>query len=121
MRLVFQLVLLFILTLTETACANRFNLSEGIICFRTHNYRQAFIHLKPEAVRGQPDAQYAVGYMYYYGKGVIENRKQAWFWIKRAAVAGQPDAIQAIRILKHQPRVVSKDPFDPLIYQPRID
>ncbi|EHL32082.1 hypothetical protein LDG_5865 [Legionella drancourtii LLAP12] len=55
--------------------------------------------MKPEAERGQPDAQYAVGYMYYYGKGVVEDRKKAWFWITAAANAGQPDAKVAAQML----------------------
>ncbi len=72
---------------------------EGIDSFRVEEYRRAFIRLKPEAEKGQPDAQYAVGYMYYYGKGIVEDRKKAWFWINAAANLGQPDAKEAIRIL----------------------
>ncbi len=119
MCFVFRLALLLLLPLLQVACvvANT-NLSDGIACFRMQNYRDAFIHLKPEADRGQPDAQYAVGYMYYYGQGVTENRKQAWIWICLAAKAGQPDAIAAIKILKREPRVGNRDPLDPLIYQP---
>ena len=119
MRFVLRLALLCALVLFEVACVIRnTNLSEGITCFRVQNYRDAFIHLKPEADKGQPDAQYAVGYMYYYGQGVIENREQAWIWINRAAKAGQPDAIQAIKILRHPPKInASKDPLDALIYQ----
>lgn len=119
MRFTFQLALLFILTLTEVGCASRVNLVEGINCFRVQNYRQAFIHLKPEANKGQPDAQYAVGYMYYYGQGVVEDRKQAWFWINRAALAGQPDALKARAILGKPPETVRNrrvEPFDPLLY-----
>ncbi|PJE15583.1 MAG: hypothetical protein CK430_04055 [Legionella sp.] len=121
MRFVLQLALLLCLTLPEVACVMRIrdsNFRQGIECFRVQNYREAFIHLKPEADRGQPDAQYAIGYMYYYGQGVIENREQAWLWIKRAAKAGQPDAIKAVKILRHPPPSnVSKDPLDALIYQ----
>lgn len=116
MRFAFQLSLLFILMLLEVACVYKATLSEGIECFRAKNYRQAFIHLKPEADRGQPDAEYAVGYMYYYGKGVVEDRRRAWIWIKQAAAAGQPDAIQAVKILKYQPTNKTMDPLDPLIY-----
>lgn len=79
-----------------------FNLREGITSFKIQNYRQAFILLKPEAEKGQPDAQYAVGYMYYYGQGVMEDRKQAWYWINCAAQKGQPDALEALRILERR-------------------
>jgi TPR repeat protein len=75
------------------------NLREGIHSFQVQDYRQAFVRLKPEAQKGQPDAQYAIGYMYYYGQGVIENRRQAWYWITKAAEAGQSDAQAAVRIL----------------------
>ncbi|WP_133128240.1 tetratricopeptide repeat protein [Legionella nagasakiensis] len=75
------------------------NLQEGIKSFQVQDYRQAFIRLKPEAEKGQPDAQYAVGYMYYYGQGVVEDRKKAIYWIRCAANAGQPDAIAALKIL----------------------
>ena len=121
MSFVIQLILLILLTLSEAACVHHSSLNEGITCFRVQNYRDAFIHLKPEAERGQPDAQYAVGYMYYYGQGVVENRKQAWIWINRAARQGQPDAIVAVKILKHPPSYKTKNPLDPLIYDPRID
>jgi TPR repeat protein len=78
-----------------------YNLREGIRSFQVQDYRQAFIRLKPEAKKGQPDAQYAVGYMYYYGQGVVENRKKAWYWITSAANAGQSDAQEAVKIFGH--------------------
>ncbi len=101
MRFAFRVTILIILLLIEVACTNQqANLSEGIRCFREQNYRHAFVRLKPLANKGQPDAQYAVGYMYYYGEGVIEDRKKAYLWISRAASAGQPEALKAIKILK---------------------
>jgi len=90
-----------ILLLACVGCTfSAFNLEEGIRHFKEQDYRQAFIRLKPEAMKGQADAQYAVGYMYYYGQGVIEDRKQAWYWITRAAEAGQADAKIAVQMLK---------------------
>lgn len=98
-RVVFYIIVLFFLS----ACASSaVNLREGIHSFQIQNYRQAFIRLKPEADKGQPDAQYAIGYMYYYGQGVVEDRKKAWYWITCAAKAGQTDAIRAVKILSHK-------------------
>ncbi|PWY57425.1 sel1 repeat family protein [Legionella qingyii] len=101
MRRLFNLLLvvIFISILAGCTMTNAINLREGIENFRLEEYRKAFIRLKPLAQKGQPDAQYAVGYMYYYGKGVVEDRKKAWFWINAAANLGQPDAKEAIRIL----------------------
>ena len=88
-----------------TGCASNLNLQEGIQNFQMQNYRAAFIHLKPEAEKGNPDAQYAVGYMYYYGQGVTEDKKQALFWISAAAKAGQPSAIAAMQMLSPPPMI----------------
>jgi len=99
MQRVFRWALLCFLSSLILGCASRANFQEGIANFRAQNFRSAFILLKPEAERGQPDAQYAVGYMYYYGQGVVENRRSAWIWINRAAMAGQPEAVIAAKLL----------------------
>ena len=101
MRLIPILICIYSL-LAGCAISNGTSLREGIKSFQIQNYRQAFILLKPEAKKGQADAQYAVGYMYYYGQGVVEDRKKAWYWINCAAKAGQPDAIIAVKILEHR-------------------
>jgi TPR repeat protein len=80
------------------------SLAEGIVSFQRQDYRQAFIRLMPAAKAGNPEAQYAIGYMYYYGQGVIENRKKAWYWIALAAKAGQVDAVQAMQIVPPPPK-----------------
>lgn len=100
MRFILVLTCLFSL-LGGCVTTSGLNLREGIKSFQIQNYRQAFILLKPEAEKGQADAQYAVGYMYYYGQGVVEDRKKAWYWINCAAKSGQPDAVIAVKILEH--------------------
>lgn len=82
------------------ACSNNLNLQQGIKSFQIQDYRQAFIHLRPAAEKGSPEAQYAVGYMYYYGQGVIEDRQKAWYWITQAANNGNQDAQRAMKILR---------------------
>lgn len=89
-------------------CARDLNLREGSTSFRVQNYRDAFVRLMPEAKAGQPDAQYAIGYMYYYGQGVVENRKKAVYWIKRAASCGQTEAQAALKMIEAQPLDVGK-------------
>ncbi len=91
----------FIVPVFLSGCVTSgYNLKEGIHSFQVQDYRQAFIRLKPEAEKGQPDAEYAVGYMYYYGQGVVEDRRKAWYWITAAANAGQTDAKQAMKVLR---------------------
>jgi len=103
MPIFLRLALIFVLACLHSGCINK-NLSyeEGIASFRHQDYRRAFIRLLPEAINGRPDAQYAVGYMYYYGEGVTEDRKEAWKWIAKAGRAGQIDAVEAMIILRKQ-------------------
>lgn len=79
---------------------SQLNLREGIKSFQVQDFRQAFIRLRPEAEKGNPQAQYAIGYMYYYGQGVIEDRRKAWYWITAAAKNGDLDAKKAMKVLQ---------------------
>jgi len=55
--------------------------------------------LQQAAEAGDPDAQYALGYMYYNGKNVSPDTQMGLNWIKRASVQGQEQAIEAMRLL----------------------
>ena len=64
--------------------------------FLAGNYSQAFNELLSAAQTGNPNAQYAVGYMYYYGLGILPDRQAAIVWIQRAANQGQPQAMKVL-------------------------
>ena len=49
------------------------------------NYSLAAQQLQPLAQAGSADAQYALGYLYYYGKGVPQDETIARDWIRKAA------------------------------------
>jgi TPR repeat protein len=101
MSFIFTIIKAVIISCILTGCiSSSLNLSEGIKSFQVQDYRQAFIRLKPEALKGQADAEYAIGYMYYYGQGVVEDRQKAWYWITKAAKSGNKDAILAIEVLR---------------------
>ena len=100
--------ILFILLCCEiiflSACIGpNARLDAGIKSFKQQNYRDAFVRLLPIAKRGNLDAQYAVGYMYYYGQGVVPDKRKAIHWIREAAKAGQPDAQAALDIIHNKP------------------
>ena len=80
-------------------CVSATNFNAGMHSFQAQNYRKAFILLKPQALAGVLAAEYAVGYMYYYGQGVVENRAEAQYWIRCAAQGGYPEAVAAFEIL----------------------
>lgn len=47
------------------------------------------------AENGNADAQYALGYMYYYGIDTVQDRETGELWIQRSAAQGQPLAKKA--------------------------
>ena len=49
-----------------------------------------------DAARGNANAQYTLGYRYYYGIGVEENISLARYWFSEAAKNNQPMAAQAL-------------------------
>ncbi|GAB4357886.1 MAG: hypothetical protein Kow006_25980 [Gammaproteobacteria bacterium] len=67
--------------------------------YRAGDYMTAAERLIPVAERGDPRAQYALGYMYYYGKGVLPDRERALQLFQNAAGQGNRRAAEALRIL----------------------
>ena len=68
--------------------------------FVEHDYVVAFDKIQAPARAGNPDAQYALGYMYYYGKGTLVNEDLARYWFEHAAAQGQPAARKALARLR---------------------
>ncbi len=104
MKLIARIILSIFISILLTACGgSNFMLDRGKQSYEVQNYRQAFIRLKPVANSGNPKAQYALAYMYYYGQGVVENRPLAIKWMKQAADQGDIDAIKALAIIRKIP------------------
>jgi TPR repeat protein len=74
-------------------------LADGKRYFNDGYYKRAMRTLLPLACDGNADAQYAVGYMYYYGLGVTQDTDVGYFWIKRSADKHNPQAINALRMI----------------------
>jgi len=75
-------------------------LQKGKMSFASGEYRQAFHELLPLACEGNVDAQYAVGYMYYYGYGVTRDCESGIFWMTKAASRNNQAAIKALSMIK---------------------
>lgn len=56
--------------------------------------------IQQAAKNGNPDAEYALGYMYYYGQKVPQNNEAARAWIQKAAAQGQPQAMTALKMIE---------------------
>lgn len=68
--------------------------------FSLQQYGMTVDQVKQSAAQGNADAEYALGYMYYYGKGLPRDEESARMWIGKAAAQGQPQATQALQLLK---------------------
>lgn len=92
--------------------ATQSELALGKRLFQDGYYKRAMEQLLPLATEGVMEAQYAVGYMYYYGYGVPQDTASGNFWIKRSADQNFEPAIKALAIIhgnhqkfaKHKPR-----------------
>ncbi|MGE0081921.1 MAG: SPOR domain-containing protein [Thiohalomonadaceae bacterium] len=62
-------------------------------------YRKAAELLSVPAMQGNAEAQYALGYLYYYGRGVRKDQRRARAWFEDAARLGHPGAQRALRLL----------------------
>jgi TPR repeat protein len=101
-----RIFLISFLSLTLMACATYTKkayvlsgLQQGKHEFNAGYYKHAMHELLPLACDGNPEAQYAVGYMYYYGLGVAQDTDVGYFWINRSANRGFPLALKALQLI----------------------
>lgn len=73
---------------------------QGKLYFEAGNFKKAMHALLPPAVAGNPRAQYAIGYMYYYGYGAHQDDESGLFWMSRAADNHYPPAIKAVNQIR---------------------
>lgn len=110
-------ILALVFLIFSICSCSELELKEGQENFEKQDYRSAFIRLTPAARAGNPEAQYAVGYMYYTGQGTVQNRDKAKEWIKKAARQGNKNAIAALNKLNNKP-VSPYEPSKNPKYQP---
>ncbi len=69
------------------------------LLYQSKDYVGAANLMRVLAQRGHLEAQYVLGYMYYYGQGLPRNEKEAIRWITTAAARGYPKAMRALEVL----------------------
>ena len=99
---IFFLCIAILFSLPQQACVamDDSKLNVGKKSFVEGDYHRAFTYLEPAAKNGNADAEYAVGYMYFYGLGTVQNKEQAMRWMQRAANQGQLQAQRAITMIR---------------------
>lgn len=109
MKRVLKLIFLTLLCGSLIACATTqptageiSRLQQGKRLFEKRRYKESLKELMPLACIGMPEAQYAVGYMYFYGYGVAQDTDLGYFWIKRAADKHYRPAENALALICEQ-------------------
>jgi hypothetical protein len=72
-------------------------LAQAKQAYQEQKYKEVFQLLYPLAAAGNDQAQYVLGYLYYYGLGLEKNEQQGMVWIQRAAAQGNKKALQALQ------------------------
>lgn len=101
-------LLICFLSLSLIACATTSprvlsEVAQGKRYFSQGYYKRAMRELLPLACDGNAEAQYAVGYMYYYGLGVAQDTDVGHFWIQRSADHHYQQAGKALEIIDRTP------------------
>lgn len=102
-----RITLLFFFFLLLTGCHSvslevASELQQSKRYFEAGYYKRAMRLLLPLACAGNAQAEYAVGYLYYYGYGTTQNLDTGYFWIERAASHHFPPAIIALQLILHE-------------------
>lgn len=71
----------------------------GLESYEKGQYADAIKQLHKAAALGQAEAQYCLGSLYYFGKGIQEDRAEAEKWLKKAAAQGHAGAKEALKQL----------------------
>lgn len=70
--------------------------AEGIKAFKFGDYQKAYEQLSSAARRGDTEAQFYLGRMYTYGRGVETNSSVAFDWYLKAAEGGHQRAMAIV-------------------------
>ncbi|MSP53815.1 MAG: hypothetical protein EXR81_06170 [Gammaproteobacteria bacterium] len=106
MKYNWSLILTLSATFLLSACASSSSTDDEVAQAKTNfaqqNYQLAFKQIQSPAEQGDPESQYALGYMYYYGKGTPMNHVLGKEWIKKSANGGDSNAEQAYQMIVTQ-------------------
>ncbi len=101
-------ILLVMLCVMLQGCASTVQsakLYDGKAKFEAGNFKLAFRQLLPLAADGNLCAEYAVGYMYYYGYGVTMDTESGIFWMQKSAAQHYVPAEKALELISKTEKI----------------
>ena len=81
----------------------------GQAAYEVGDFAKALRLCKPAAEQGNARAEYTLGLMYYFGRGVPQNYLEAAKWYRRAAEQGDPNAQYNLGLMYHHGQGVPRD------------
>jgi TPR repeat protein len=100
LRLRFLIILSCVLLQACTSAMQARRLDDGKASFKEGNFSEAFQKLMPLAAEGNAHAEYAVGYMYYYGYGITRDSQSGIFWMQKSAAQHYQPAEKAMSLIQ---------------------
>lgn len=119
---IFALIIAGLLGLSACSSTTPDQYSQAKMNFAEQNYHDAYQQLLIPAAKGNPDAEYALGFLYYYGKGTPQNHTLGKQWILKAAQDGNEQAAQAYQMIMSQEQsIMPAEAVAPKrVYHPKI-
>ena len=84
-------------------------LEEATAALKRGDYETALRELRPLAERGNADAQYSLGVMYYEGHGVPQDHAEEVRWYRKAANQGYAEAQYDLGVMYDKGEGVPQD------------
>ena len=98
-----------LLLITGLALAAEGDYQLGLSAYERGDYAEAMAQWLPLANRGDREAQYRIGRLYYYGRGVKQDYVEAGEWYLRAAEQGHARSQSNIAIMYEEGRGFAAD------------
>lgn len=83
--------------------------NKGLKAYKAGDFVKAFKEFKPLAEQGNVDAQFEVGFAYYYGQGVLKDYAKGLKWSQMAAKQGNRKAQSILGSIYADGKGVLKD------------
>ena len=94
---------------SDVVASTQSETNDGFDDFDNENYESAFNKLKDLAILDNVDAQGRVAWMYYNGKGVVQDSNQAFVWYMKAAEQGDVVSQNNLAMFYREGEVVAQD------------
>ena len=102
-------ILILLLALSFVTCGHAADFRSGNAAFERNDYATAFRELLPFAKQGNPSAQFKIGHMYLFGKGVPKDATEGAEWVRKSAEQGDAFAQTVLSALYGLGNGVPKD------------